>query len=45
MLKLNPFKLAFEFADFGTVGIHCILDAIPLSIDLFDDDVGIAKSW
>jgi hypothetical protein len=24
--------------------IHCVLDTIPLLVDLLDDDLGIAKS-
>jgi hypothetical protein len=44
MLKIILFEVAFEFADLGTVGIHCVLDTIPLLVDLFDDDLGISKS-
>jgi hypothetical protein len=44
VLKLNPFEVAFEFTDLITVGIYCDLDAVPLLVDLFNDDLGIAKS-
>jgi hypothetical protein len=44
MLKLNPFEVAFAFADLGTVSIHCVFNAVPLFVDLFIDDLGIAKS-
>jgi hypothetical protein len=43
VLKLNPLEVAFELADFGTVSIHCVFDTIPLFVDLFDDDLGIAE--
>jgi hypothetical protein len=44
VLKLNSLKVAFEFADLITVSIHRVLDAVPLLIDLLDDDLGIATS-
>jgi hypothetical protein len=44
MLKLNPLEVAFLFADLGTIGIHCIFDAVPLLVDLLDDDHGTYKS-
>jgi hypothetical protein len=44
VLKLNALELAFEFADLSTIGIHRVFDAIPLLVDLFDDDLGIAKA-
>jgi hypothetical protein len=44
VLKLNPFEVAFEFADLSTIGIHCVFDTIPFLVDLFDDDLGISKS-
>jgi hypothetical protein len=44
MLKLNPLKVAFEFTDLRTRGIHRVLDAVPLFVDLFDDDLGITES-
>jgi hypothetical protein len=42
--KLNPLEVAFEFADLSTIGIHCVFDTVPLLVDLFDDNLGIAKS-
>jgi hypothetical protein len=44
VLKLNSLKVAFEFADLSTISIHRVLDAVPLLIDLLDDDLGIATS-
>jgi hypothetical protein len=44
VLKFNPLKVAFEFADISTVGIHRVFDAVPLLVDLFDDDLRIAKN-
>jgi hypothetical protein len=44
VLKLNSLKVAFEFADLNTISIHRVLDAVPLLIDLLDDDLGIATS-
>jgi hypothetical protein len=35
--------VAFEFTNFSAVSIHRVLDAVPLLVDLFDDDLGIAK--
>jgi hypothetical protein len=43
-MKLNSLKVAFEFANLGTVGIHRVLDAVPLLVNSFIDDLGIAKS-
>jgi hypothetical protein len=37
MLKLDPFEVAFEFANLSTISIHRVLDAVPLLVDLFDD--------
>jgi hypothetical protein len=44
MLELDPLEVAFEFTDFSAVSIHRVLDAVPLLVNLFDDDLGIAKS-
>jgi hypothetical protein len=44
VLKFNPLEAAFKFANFRIVGIHRVLDAVPLLVDLFDDELGIAKS-
>jgi hypothetical protein len=41
--ETHPFEVAFEFMDLCTIGIHCVLDTVPLLVDLFDDDLGIAK--
>jgi hypothetical protein len=43
VLKL-PLEVAFEFADLITIGIHRVFDAVPLLVDLLDDDLGIAKT-
>jgi hypothetical protein len=42
MLELDSFEAAFEFADLYAIGIHCVIDTIPLLVDLFNDDLGIA---
>jgi hypothetical protein len=44
VLKFNSLEVAFEFANLSIVGIHRVFDAVSLFIDLFDDDLGIAKS-
>jgi hypothetical protein len=44
VLKLNPLNVALEFIDFSTIGINHILDAIPLLVDLLDDDLGMPKA-
>jgi hypothetical protein len=44
MLKLHPLEVAFEFANLSAVSVHRVLDAVPLFVDLLDDDLGIAKS-
>jgi hypothetical protein len=44
MLKFHSFEVAFEFADFSTVSIHCVFDAVPLLVDLLKDDLGVAES-
>jgi hypothetical protein len=44
MLKLDSLEVAFEITDLSTIGIHHVFDAVPLLVDLFDDDLGIAKS-
>jgi hypothetical protein len=38
VLKLDPLEVAFEFAELSTIGIHCIFDAVPLLVDLLDDE-------
>jgi hypothetical protein len=42
MLKLNSLEVAYELADLGTISVQCVFDTIPLFVDLFDDDLGIA---
>jgi hypothetical protein len=44
VLELDPLEVAFEFTNLSVVGIHRILDTVPLFVDLLDDDFGIAKS-
>jgi hypothetical protein len=44
VLKLDPLEVAVEFMNLSAIGIHRVLDAIPLLVDLLDDDLGIAKS-
>jgi hypothetical protein len=44
MLELDCLEMAFEFANLSTISIRRVLDAVPLLVDLFNDDLGIAKS-
>jgi hypothetical protein len=44
VLEFDPLEVAFEFANFHAVSIHRVLDAVPLLVDLFDDDLGITES-
>jgi hypothetical protein len=44
VLKLNSLEVAFELANLGTISIHYFFDTIPLFVDLFDDDLGVAVS-
>jgi hypothetical protein len=44
VLKFNSLEVAFEFADLSTIGIHRVFDTVSLLVELFDDDLGIAKS-
>jgi hypothetical protein len=44
VLEFDPLEVAFEFANFSAVSIHRVLDAVPLLVDLFDDDLGITES-
>jgi hypothetical protein len=37
-------KVAFEFTNLSAVSIHRVLDAVPLLVDLLNDDLGITKS-
>jgi hypothetical protein len=44
VLKFDPLEVSFEFLDLSTVGIHHVFDAVPLLVDLFNDDLRIAES-
>jgi hypothetical protein len=44
VLELDPLEVDFELANLSAVCIHRVLDAVPLLVDLLDDDLGIAKS-
>jgi hypothetical protein len=44
VLKLDTLEVAFEFTKVSAIGIHRVLDAIPLLVDFLDDDLGIAQS-
>jgi hypothetical protein len=39
-----PLEVTFEFTNLSAVSIHRVLEAIPLFVDLLDDDLGIAES-
>jgi hypothetical protein len=41
VLELDPLEVASELTDLSAVSIHRVLDAIPLLVDLLDDDLGI----
>jgi hypothetical protein len=36
--------VAFEFTNLSAVSIHHVLHAVPLLVDLLDDDLGISES-
>ena len=42
MLEFESFEVALEFTDLSAVGIHCIFYAVPIFVDLLDDDLGVA---
>jgi hypothetical protein len=44
VLELDPLEVAFKFTNLSTISIHRVLDAVPLLVDLLDDDLGIARS-
>jgi hypothetical protein len=39
MLEFDFLEVAFEFSNLSGVSIHRVLDAIPLFVDLLDDDL------
>jgi hypothetical protein len=44
VLELDPLEVAFKFMNLSAISIHRVFDAVPLLVDLLDDDLGIAKS-
>jgi hypothetical protein len=44
VLEFDSLEVAFEFTNLGVISIHRVLDAIPLFVDLLNDELGIAKS-
>jgi hypothetical protein len=44
MLEFDSLEVAFEFSNLSAVSIHRVLDAVPLFVDLLDDDLGIIES-
>jgi hypothetical protein len=44
MLEFDSLEVVFEFTNLSAVSIHRVLDAVPLLVDLLDDDLGIAES-
>jgi hypothetical protein len=44
VLEFDPLEVAFEFTNLSAASIHRVLEAIPLFVDLLDDDLGIAES-
>jgi hypothetical protein len=44
VLEFDSLEVAFEFLNLSVVSIHRVLDAVPLFVDLLDDDLGITES-
>jgi hypothetical protein len=44
VLELDPLVVAFEFTNLSALSINRVLDAVPLLVDLLDDDIAITKS-
>jgi hypothetical protein len=44
VVKLHTIKLGFELPDLLTVGVHLLLGALPVLVDLLYDDFGVAIS-
>jgi hypothetical protein len=44
VLEFDSLEVAFEFSDLSAVSIHRVLDAVPLFVDLLDDDLGVTES-
>jgi len=42
MMKFQAVELGLELADLFAVGIHLLLGAVPVLVDLLDDDFGVA---
>jgi hypothetical protein len=43
VLEFDPLEVAFEFTNLNVVSIRRVFDAIPLFVDLLDDDFGIVE--
>jgi hypothetical protein len=41
VLKFDPLKVAFD-SDLSIVSIYCVLNTIPILVNLLNDDLGIA---
>jgi hypothetical protein len=39
VLELDPLEVALELANLSAVCIHCVLNTVPLLVDLLDDDL------
>jgi hypothetical protein len=44
VLEFDPLEVAFEFSNLSAVSIHHVFDAIPLFVDLLDDNLGFTES-
>jgi hypothetical protein len=44
VLEFDPHEVTFVFSNLSAVSIHRVLDAIPLFVDLLDDNLGITES-
>ena len=44
MMELDAVKFAFQFSDFGVVGIHVFTGTGPVLVNLVDDQGGVAKN-
>jgi hypothetical protein len=44
VLEFDSLEVAFEFTNLSAISIRRVFDAVPLLVDLLDDDLGIAEN-
>ena len=44
MMKLDALKFAFQFSNFGAVGVHLFTGVVPVLINLVDDQGRVTKN-